>query len=327
MALINEEYFALTEIEKIQCCEYLLQFDYHNKVQWQTCWHQAIFEYHRELCTRRGKALCLTKNVWQQEVGKNGTGLQFIWCQLSIPKILWASSYICHYSTSVFSNLSRLKEFLNHRDILSHVVCVRATLQSALTKYTARSKRKMRATLEERSNKTYSILSQEKYHNSKISTIQTNLTTNQHIPMHTQRQVQRQRKRQIHLLCIQFSHNYRQRQQRLLLQCSAYFCLHGKGFSDICRYSTSVSTNLNRLKPSLWRRFPFPCCTRLQEKVRRSISRVTSALTEDKMTNCIPLATTNTTPRYVPSFENCRTIGLWNKSSKSRAVTSQLYPA
>ena len=89
------------------------------------------------------------------------------------------------------------------------------------------------------------------YHNSKISTIQTMLTTNQHIPMHTQRQVQRQRKRQIHLLCIQFSHNYRQRQQRLLLQCSAYFCLHGKGFSDICRYSTSVSTNLNRLKPSL----------------------------------------------------------------------------
>ena len=128
------------------------------------------------------------------------------------------------------------------------------------------------------------------------------------------------------IFCIQFSHNYRQRQQRLLLQCSAYFCLHGKGFSDICRYSTSVSTNLNRLKPSLWRRFPFPCCTRLQEKVRRSISRVTSALTEDKMTNCIPLATTNTTPRYVPSFENCRTIGLWNKSSKSRAVTSQLYP-
>ena len=48
VALINEEYFALTEIEKIQGCDYLLQFDYHNRVQWQTCLHQAISEYHRE---------------------------------------------------------------------------------------------------------------------------------------------------------------------------------------------------------------------------------------------------------------------------------------
>ena len=49
----------------------------------------AISLYFRKRLARREKALRLPKHVWQQEVCKNGTGLQFIWCELSkISKVL-----------------------------------------------------------------------------------------------------------------------------------------------------------------------------------------------------------------------------------------------